>query len=151
MLYIKCYMWGVHSGIGAWIGLGDFGDWGNMGKFEDAWKLKLVTIASIVSYMHNLLIIRFLQNTIFLLALPSTMLNRLQQVRYKNRRVLCRREMTQLRHSLESRPGNLVSRVLRHLRSIAPVVFTSEEVDWAFTRVDGFNSTAAVPAVEVEV
>lgn len=64
-------MWGVHSGIGAWIGLGDFGDWGNMGKFEDAWKLKLVTIASIVSYMHNLLIIRFYKTLFSSLPFPA--------------------------------------------------------------------------------
>lgn len=79
------------------------------------------------------------------------MLHRLNQMRHKLGRVLRRREVAQVRHSLVHRAGDLVRRLLRHVGRVGPVVFAGEHVDGAGVCVDGGDAGAAVPAAEVEV
>lgn len=79
------------------------------------------------------------------------MLDRLDQVRDELLRVLRRREVAQLRHSLMFRALYFVRCLLRHLRRVRPVVFAGEHEDGAGVRVDVRDAGAAVEAPKVEV
>lgn len=74
------------------------------------------------------------------------MLNRLQKMRHKFRRILRRWKVSQIRHHLMLSSCNLICCLLAHLRCVGPIVFSCEHIDWACIGVDASDTRAPVRA-----
>jgi len=79
------------------------------------------------------------------------MINRLNKMRHKLRRIFRRREMTQIRHRLVHRSGYLVRRLLSHLWGVGPIVLAGQHVYGTVLGIDRGYAGSSVPTSEVEV
>ena len=79
------------------------------------------------------------------------MVNRLNKMRHKLRRIFRRGEMTKIRHGLVHRSGYLVCRLLSHLWGVGPVVLAGQHVYGTVLGIDRGYAGSSVPTSEVEV
>ena len=79
------------------------------------------------------------------------MINRLNEMRHKLRRILGSWEVTEVWHRLVHRSGYLVRRLLSHLWGVRPIVLAGQHVYGAVLGIDRGYAGSSVPTSEVEV